>query len=326
MIRRAKFGSLPRAARLLTRGALVAPILLGAWCATAEPLPGVDDAARDRPEEERRLLRFALERFAAGDFPRAATEGMRFASYHPDSPLADSARMVVAASYARAQRWDEAVGEYRGIARRSPDGPLAPHARYQEAMTLYDAGRLEEAASAFENLPDPWAREGDYLSVLARIRGRSWEEAASTMARERDNPSRPEGAPDPAEIRAGRDLPGKSPGLAGTLSAILPGSGQMYAGRPSDGLHAFFWTALFAVATVEAAREDLDAPAVIGGTLFLTFYVANIRNAAVAARARNDAAEDGYASWLAERALPHHAAWDPDPDPAALRLGMRWRY
>ncbi|MBI4230104.1 MAG: tetratricopeptide repeat protein [Planctomycetes bacterium] len=309
-----------------TLASAVAIVLCLACGYAAEPLPGTANEAAGRPEEERRLWRFALERLAAGDGPRAVTEAMRLRSYYPDSPLADDARLLEGTAYARARRYDQAIEAYRTLARETPESPLAPHARYQEALALYDSRRYEEASDALARVGAPWENESAYLGVLSRLHERRWDEAADKMEAQTRNPVRPAQAPSPAEIRAGTDLGRKSPRLAGTMSAILPGTGQMYAGRTSDGFHALFWNGLFAAATIESLDEDLDAPAVLFGGLFVAFYVSNIRNAAIAAHWANDSAGADYASVLADRALPERAVWDAEPDPANLSITLRWRY
>ncbi len=321
-----------RSASSVQRSARVLSVLLAFICLllacgyAAEPLPGATNEAAARPDEEKRLWRFALERLAEGDGPRAVTEALRLRSYYPDTPLADDARFLEGTAYARARRHDQAIAAFRTLAHESPQSPLAPHARYQEALSLYDAKRYDDAADAFARVGAPWEDESAYLGVLSRIHARRWDEAADAMEAQAANPARPAGAPSPSEIRAGNDLGRKSPRLAGTMSAILPGTGQMYAGRTSDGFHALFWNGLFAAATIESLHEDLDAAAVVSGGLFLVFYVANIRNAAVAAHWANDSTGSDYVSALADRALPEHAVWDPEPDLENLAISLRWRY
>lgn len=79
----------------------------------------------------------------------------------------------------------------------------------------------------------------------------------------------------------------KSPGLAGTLSAILPGAGQVYTGSWQSGAMAFILNALFLSATLELADKDLDATAVASGVVFSITYLGNILNAAETARIYN---------------------------------------
>ena len=83
------------------------------------------------------------------------------------------------------------------------------------------------------------------------------------------------------------DIPPKSPTLAGTLSAILPGSGQVYSGRPKDGVMAFVVNALFISGTIVALDNENYAVAAIVGGVGLPFYIGNIYGAANSARKWN---------------------------------------
>ena len=59
----------------------------------------------------------------------------------------------------------------------------------------------------------------------------------------------------------------KSPYLAAVLSAVVPGSGRAYAGRPWDGLMGFMTVAL----TATAAYSGLSANRPVEGSIFLSF-------------------------------------------------------
>ena len=81
--------------------------------------------------------------------------------------------------------------------------------------------------------------------------------------------------------------PRKSPTLAGTMSAILPGSGSMYAGRYKDGLMSLLVNGLFIAGTVAAVDDENYAVAAIVGGVGLPFYLGNIYAAANAANKWN---------------------------------------
>ena len=81
--------------------------------------------------------------------------------------------------------------------------------------------------------------------------------------------------------------PRKSTAVAGTLSAIVPGSGQLYAERYQDGLMAFAVNGLFIAGTIAAIDSENYALAGIVGGVGLPFYIGNIYGAANAARQWN---------------------------------------
>lgn len=79
----------------------------------------------------------------------------------------------------------------------------------------------------------------------------------------------------------------KSPLLAGTMSALLPGSGQAYTGSWQSGAMAFLLNALFLSSTIELADKDLHATSLVSGVVFSITYIGNILNAAENARIYN---------------------------------------
>ncbi|TXD39031.1 hypothetical protein FRC98_01105 [Lujinxingia vulgaris] len=91
-----------------------------------------------------------------------------------------------------------------------------------------------------------------------------------------------------ARHKAFDELDLKQPWLAATLSAIVPGAGQLYNGRPVDALLALGFTGVFGAASVYAYRGLESIPlTVAAGLVALGFYSGNIANALVDARRIN---------------------------------------
>lgn len=90
-----------------------------------------------------------------------------------------------------------------------------------------------------------------------------------------------------AELDRHEGRPRKSPPLAATMSAVIPGTGQMYAERFRDGFVALAVNGLFIAGTVAAFDDENYAVAVIVGGVGLPFYVGNIYGAANATRKWN---------------------------------------
>lgn len=70
----------------------------------------------------------------------------------------------------------------------------------------------------------------------------------------------------------------KSMWLAGTFSALLPGSGQLYAGEIGAGVASFLTVGSLAIMTAENWIKDgpTDWKTITFGTLFSIFYIGNI--------------------------------------------------
>ncbi|MEZ4460249.1 MAG: hypothetical protein R3E66_11090 [bacterium] len=84
------------------------------------------------------------------------------------------------------------------------------------------------------------------------------------------------------------ELGTKSPALAGVLSGVLPGAGQLYNGRPIDAVIGFVLVGLSAAGTWYAWEELDSIPVtVLGGAITLGFYSGTIVNAVVDAHRIN---------------------------------------
>ena len=76
---------------------------------------------------------------------------------------------------------------------------------------------------------------------------------------------------DPVHLSQPTELT-KSPALAASLSAVIPGTGRMYAGRWFDGLMGLSQFLLYAVATNYAYQNDWEAlTAISGGITFIVY-------------------------------------------------------
>ncbi|MGE0550054.1 MAG: hypothetical protein AB7R00_23510 [Kofleriaceae bacterium] len=101
-----------------------------------------------------------------------------------------------------------------------------------------------------------------------------------------------------------RDARERSPAFAGVLSALLPGTGQLYAGSFQAAAVTFVLNGLFIGATVELARERHYFTATAAGTVASFFYVGGIMNAVDLARRRNALAMQPHADQLEQLLVP----------------------
>lgn len=87
-------------------------------------------------------------------------------------------------------------------------------------------------------------------------------------------------------------IPKKHPFLAGLFSALIPGTGQVYAHHTVDGITAFFFNAFFLGAAAYANRLETEAGrphtgSTVLGSIGLVFYLANVTGAVQSARRYN---------------------------------------
>jgi tetratricopeptide (TPR) repeat protein len=109
----------------------------------------------------------------------------------------------------------------------------------------------------------------------------------------------------------------RSPNLAMLMSSVIPGTGEMYAGRPAAGLLALAVTGLTVVGIVWAARsDDWVSASVVASTFFWRFYNGSRQNAANFADEFNRAAIDRNV----RRISAAEPAWF---GPASLATGLK---
>jgi len=96
----------------------------------------------------------------------------------------------------------------------------------------------------------------------------------------------------------------RRPWLAGTLSGLLPGAGQAYAGSWQGAAVAFVLNAVLIGATVELVDRRLYVTAGAAGMAASFFYVGNIINAVDLARRRNEIAAAPPRLELERQVLP----------------------
>lgn len=99
----------------------------------------------------------------------------------------------------------------------------------------------------------------------------------------------------------------KSPILAGIFSAILPGSGKIYAGKTGEGLSTLFLHTILGFMAKEALKKDgAQSPRfLIYGSIFSLFYVANIWSSTLSVKIyRNEYYESVHESIMVDLHIP----------------------
>lgn len=210
---------------------------------------------------------------AEGEYYRATTEYLRLRHFFPEHPRASAARLRLAEAHLRGGEAHRAVDRLEGA-------EDAPEMRDWQAEALYLRGLARLEVDAHRPYP---AREPHIAAALEDLRAvpPAWPGKPSLegFVEAMENPP---------------ELPGKSPWLAGSLSAVLPGAGSAYVGRYREAGLAFFVNAVFIWATVEAFQQDRQALGTVLGVGALAFYGGAIYAAANGAHKYNDRARAAY--------------------------------
>ncbi|MDD4737560.1 MAG: tetratricopeptide repeat protein [Kiritimatiellae bacterium] len=170
--------------------------------------------------------------------------------------------------------------------------------RYADAVRQLDA--LER-----KDMPPQDAADATLFKGICQLRLHQPDDARATF---QGLPETSPGAPDAhwllEEVSRFDELPFKKPWIAGTLSGLLPGAGQVYAGRPRDGAVAFTLNALL----IWGAWESFDNNQNVTGALlcFLEtgWYVGNIYNAVNSTHQYNRRLESAFFDRIQLRIAP----------------------
>lgn len=238
---------------------------LAAALAQAPPLAGDEEAQ----------LAFADRLWDAREWAAARIEYERLLAARPGTRHAARSHERCALALAKELRRGDALAH---VARIDDERERAA----ARALVERELGRPRLALDAAGAAGQPLL-EG-FLALEAEDAGAA-RRAFATF----DDPLRAEllGTADAVEAR-----PRKSALLAGSMSALLPGSGQLYAGRPGDALAAFSINALLIGGTVAAARNEEKTTAIALGFVSFGFWTGNVYGAANGARRHDRATRD----------------------------------
>ena len=254
------------------------------------------------PEERTVLLTEAIQLKVAdslageGEYYRAVTEYKKFLILFPESDRTDYVLSQMGMAYYKGEEYAPAAASFSQLRGKYPGSELSPKGCYYEGLSYWKLKRYEEAKPAFQGLADaypesPYARLGLVAGSLLALERENVD--ASIKGLERlaeqypDDPAAKKAAEARELLTEYKKLPKKSMALAGVMSAVVPGTGYMYAEHYGDGVTAFIINALFIAGTVTAVVNENYAVAGIVGGVGMPFYIGNIYGSANAARKWN---------------------------------------
>ena len=228
------------------------------------------------------------------DYYRAIGEYKRFEFLYPDDERIPDVLLKIASCEQARGKYDRAIQAYNSFLVNSEEGDsLAYLARFRigECYRLqYDYEKVRKTLQPMlekDELPPPlrfkiWHRLG-----WCRLQERKFDSAKEIFCSMRTE-SEAKGFEEEVRLaelladgaQAAKDLRSKSAWLAGGLSAVIPGSGQIYLGRHGDAVFSFLTIATLAILSSYNLRRDNHLTGVILGCLASGFYLGNIYGAA----------------------------------------------
>jgi len=266
------------------RALVIWALCVGSWCAAGRAQPQ-DSAATGSPRQQ---LAFADQLFEHEEYDLCVLEYRRFLFSHPADSSADTARYKLGLCYMALERLEKAQGVFGQLIDLSEDRELVEAALFSSGTCYRRQGEAEAARDRYRGIAREF-REGELaddaqlMLGLTYVDDRSWRDAATefrTLACEfGQSPLAPVAERLAAESAKGLDLPHRSAMASGMLSAVLPGAGQTWCGRPADGFFSLLFTGAFSALAVQSYRNDRESSAYLLGFLGLSFYMGNIYGA-----------------------------------------------
>ncbi|MCG6980472.1 MAG: tetratricopeptide repeat protein [Deltaproteobacteria bacterium] len=277
-------------------------------------------------ERADRLWDLANHLYDKQDYYRALTEYQRFVFLFSEDQRNDQAKLQIGRCYRREGETNKAFSYLIRLYKSTAEKPIGPEILLEMIAIRQDQGRNSRAVywtkQFIERYPDCKDLDTVYLSLAwLQIDSGKYDSAVATLERIQ---------PESAHYSTARSLRGalqqrpevgqRSPTMAGALSAVLPGSGHLYAGRPAQAASSFLLNALFITGAVLAFEHDSPA---LGGILVffeMGWYVGGIRSAVQAVREENQKEEIHYRRELKEK---YRLSFGLEPRKDRLALYLR---
>ncbi len=250
---------------------------------------------------------FADSLFQEGDYLNAAHEYQRLHFFHPDAPQIDFIAFRIAASYQNAGKLENAIGAYQLLIDTYPKSVLVERAKNNIAqchVLLDDSKQGLASLKRFlaEHQGSSLAPRVQFTIGMIHVNKGEWAQASrawsdvystypeSSFAKVSDKLAR--------TVKNVDTLPHRSPTVAGVLSALVPGSGQVYSRRAGDGLYTFVGMVVMGSASLYYVDQERYEVAVPLGVLSMFFYGNGIYQSIQAARIFNVRYEEQFRNRL----------------------------
>lgn len=208
--------------------------------------------------------RHAEQLFESGDYQAARLAYKRLLFYDPDTEFRDVADYRIAQTYYYQNDATRAEGLFRKFSTVHPNSPVRFQSQLMLGQLHFDAAEYSQARSnLFELLHASTEPEvvaaAHYLRGWCYIHTTDWNKAISELRQVNTSQIgvfRAKKASELADtLLAETPLPSKSPQVAGWLSTVVPGSGQLYVGKVKEGVLAAALSGTFIYLAVDAIRE-----------------------------------------------------------------------
>ncbi len=215
-------------------------------------------------DEESQQYRYAEQLFESGDYQAARLEYKRLLFYRPDTEFKDIADYRIAQSYYYQNQAERAEHLFREFLAVHPNSDFRFRSQLMIGQLHFDAGKYSLARTTLFELLHSSA-DTDVMAAAHYLRGwcyvytTDWDKAIAELRRvdtpQADIPYQNNARQLADTLLEKTPLLHKSPQIAGWLSTVVPGSGQLYVGRVKEGVLAAALGGTFIYLVADAIRE-----------------------------------------------------------------------
>ena len=214
----------------------------------------------------------------AGFYDEAITEYYRYAFFNPDDPLLSDVYSKIGYGYGDLENWEKALGAIDTAIFVADSDSLIIQRKIDRAAIYIAQGDLEAAINELRNLgltDSSGEIRADRLIFLAYTLDHNWR-AALDIFRQSVMAEGPNAAAIESTLVRATKSKYKSASTASTLSAIVPGAGQIYNGRYLAAINALAINGAFGYWTVDnIINENYTSAFLIFIFFFERYYEGN---------------------------------------------------
>jgi tetratricopeptide (TPR) repeat protein len=240
------------------------------------------------------ICSFAEYLFNEGQYERAVGEYQRLLFSSDSFPSrTDSIFFKIALCYRFAEKYKESIGYFQKIVNEYSRSDLVDKAYFEMGLnysfvdSFKQSNKILKAHFLQDSLKNIDIRIRK-LITLNHIQQKEWDKAEYFLY---DEDTLRGGLS--VFIETGQNLPGKNPFVSGVFSAVIPGAGKFYCGRPADGFHSLVTVGITGWQAYEGFKADgvHSVKGWIFGVVGGIFYLGNIYGSVVAADIYNEEQE-----------------------------------
>jgi len=231
-----------------------------------------------------------------GEYYRAITEYKKLLILFPDSEKADYALFKIGMAYYKGEEYEPCIQSFSSLRAKYKASEHLAEAQYLQGLSFWKLKQFEPARVTFDDLAtayprSPYAPLSLMAASLVALDEENIAESRSRLeqliSRYPDDPAARNAQQAVPLISRYKNLPQKSEALAAILSAVIPGTGYLYAGRYGDGITAFLINGLWIAGAVTGIQAEYYAVSGVLVGVGLPFYLGNIYGSANAAKKWN---------------------------------------